>query len=103
VKSVAGLQTHVIADSWGDINASVFAAWRLAFKHVSPVIGHPGTTVFPLGVAYLWAIIELDPAALADRFSGAGAITVKPRNDTRGLWAMEAMIQAVVVWQGDVK
>ena len=102
-----GFHAEVVADGWGDIDAStavlcIFGAF--AAEDVLPVVGGEWAAVFPLGVADAPAVDDLDPATFAAGFPRAliGAL-VPPWNDAMGDGVGGAVVEAVVKGEGDVE
>lgn len=99
---------EVVTHGWGEIDAGVlvfgvFGAF--VAEDVFVVIGEEGSAVFPLGVADLLGggAVNLNPTSLANGFTGIGIDSTPPRDDARGFWFMRAMIEAIVVGEGDVE
>ena len=103
VQLLAGLQAEVVADRRGDINAGPVVARGLASEDVFPVVGDPGSAVFPLGVADLAAVVELDPTALADALTRWWIVAREPGDYPGGFGTVSAVVETVVVGEGHVE
>lgn len=104
--AVAAADSEEVAHGWADIDAGIaVAVWLrcLSFENVLPIVCVEGAAVLPLGVAYFAAVVDGDPAALADGPPGSFVGFPIPWDDFRGLGVMPSARSDVVVGQGDVK
>ncbi len=100
---LAGLQAEVVADGGGDINAGPAVVWGLPTEDVFPVVGDPGSAVFPLGVADLATVVELDPTALADALTRWWIVAREPGDYPGGFGAVPTVVETVVVGESHVE
>jgi len=72
-------------------------------EDVTPVVSGPGAAVFPLGVTGFASEVDFYPASFADGTASFSVAALKPRDDFKGFRFGAAVVEDVVVGEGDVE
>ena len=74
-------------------------------ENILPIVSHEGPAIFPLRVTDSsgFGAINLNPTAFAGGFSRFAIDPIPPRDHACSFRFVHAMVQAVVVREGDVK
>ena len=68
--AVAAADGKEISHGWANVDTGIAIGvrfWLVAFENVLPVVCIEWATVFPLGVADFFIVVDGDPATFADR------------------------------------